>query len=82
MTDPWACPRCDHALVPFYSRPWRRGWRTTYWRGCVACAHRERYTPNRPAMTMPWPSFVAGSIVVVLVFALAAYGWGRMLGTW
>jgi hypothetical protein len=82
VSDLWACPRCSHALVPYYSRPWRRGLRRTFWRGCVACDYRTRYMPNRAALTVAWPTFTVGVLIMVVMFAVAAYGWGRMLGSW
>lgn len=70
----WWCPVCEHGMVPIYNRPWRRVFRKTYWRACIACDHRESWVPSRPARTIDWPTFVIGVVLIVLVMTMAVYG--------
>jgi hypothetical protein len=70
----WWCPVCEHGMIAYYDRPWRRAFRKTYWRGCVACDHRERWIPSRLATTIGWPTFVIGVVLLGLVMTLVVYG--------
>jgi predicted RNA-binding Zn-ribbon protein involved in translation (DUF1610 family) len=77
----WTCPECGHALVAYYSRPWRLAFRKAIWRGCVSCDFRERYTSTRLVRTVDWPTFWVGVALMVLVMAVAVYGFWRA-GAW
>lgn len=82
LNPPW-CPVCGHGMVRIYTRPWSKALRRAYWWQCVACTVREPADPpNRPTMTIDWPTFWVGVIVMVGVAAVAVYGFGRAVGSW